>query len=555
MALLNALRSKFAPPARKTWPGVDLRAVEAAISQQRETLAKRQNVERIAHANAEPAATADPAEIVAWEDAGRDMATRHDREVAEFDESYAGLPDEILSLNDLYAANGTRYDELVSALARAEQAAEAAVEPLEAKRQELELAAGTIEASREAIVDRLRALGVNTELNARFDGWEDAVREALLRSACNARNINAERRPNEPDLPNEPRPQVPRTRRSVNERWSIWDLPMIVGGLAFGSSVGAAIGGITFDSDGWHFTPVFWIMLAVATTAAFLIGKMLFPRLTAVRLLDTVDIYPYLKSPEWQTHRERAARAARNATLTLAGVFGVFAGADFYGWWRAVSEQMSARAGDIDTVVLSPVYAGLAVAFLTCLMAGVKLAAVTANVNERRNELLDEVNQLEVDYRNEQRRYKEALERFSRQKAAGADYDRLSEAAAANASFRFQRETTGLKPAIDRYRRKLACANYDQQMAELTRSAEEAASKALAETEGEARNLTEVVEQIDYIHARGKALLERQHPIEVTTRPGADLPPPAEPAVLKLTGFEGEEGQLSTTGYYRDPTR
>ena len=78
-----------------------------------------------------------------------------------------------------------------------------------------------------------------------------------------------------------------------------------------------------------------------------------------------------------------------------------------------------------------PCLAGIAVAFLTVLMAAVKLAAVTTAANQRRNEL-DEVRSNTVVYADSCRRHNADMEEYNRLRVKADEYIRSVREAKAN---------------------------------------------------------------------------------------------------------------------------
>jgi len=245
-----------------------------------------------------------------------------------------------------------------------------------------------------------------------------------------------------------------KTERALHEKpFTVWDLLMLFGGLAFGSSAGAAIGGITFDSDGWHFSYAFWIMLFVATTAAFAVGKTLFTRIVAVRMIDSINIYPYLAIDKDKEIKRK--KASMQALFLLVGIFGTFMATDFYGWWRAVTEQNAAFAGDQGALVLNPACAGIAVMFITVLLAGAKFASLLTLASKQRDALLHEVSVNTVTYQDDCDRYEEEKEEYDRCRAAAIDYDLKVQQAHGNARLRCSRESTEVASQIEEYRRSL----------------------------------------------------------------------------------------------------
>jgi uncharacterized membrane protein len=484
---------------KREWAIVSPEDVRAEMEQKRAELLSRHGQEMADYNDREPLHTADVADITKWEKEGEILPETHKKELVDFDNGWGSFAIKVEGLSDLYREYVRIYAELEASTKEASESAETELQSLEKKRVSLEAAKAQIEKTHSEIVERLREMGAETALGSHFDGWERAVLRAFYVEACHARHIDPDKGPSVPRMPELPKPIKPVTNRTIQEKpFTVWDIPMLVGGLAFGSSAGAAVGGISFDSDGWHFSPIFWLLLSVATIAAFMVGKVLFHRLIAVRAIDSIDVYPYLPDETRQTEKRKQARASRFAGAGIVAVFAVFCITDFYGWWRAVTEQNAAYAGDTGSVVLNAVFAGIAVAFLTVLMASVKLASVASIVNQRRNELQDEVKANTAAYVEATRRYEADMEEYNRLRAIAEEYQRLAREANANAEFRFRRETKGIRQQIADYLVALEKSSPDEIML-IDRQMDEVVERLLAELQPKRDEVGMVGDQIDQI--------------------------------------------------------
>ncbi|MFA7253761.1 MAG: hypothetical protein WC107_04345 [Patescibacteria group bacterium] len=504
--MLNILTT-LVPGVKRTWTIINQSDVENRIAELRRSIEEGHEAELNAYRQREPEKTADVASILGWENEGRLMATTHRDELIAFESQWQDLLGKVGRLNGLFGDYGTAYARLVTAIDDARTSADTELQPLIQEQNELDTLKACVIEGWEKINQQLNGLGV-CGLSDRFDGWESLARKAFLREACQARRIDPDNRPQVPEQPATPVPPTPTTSRTIVEKsFGIHDLAMLVGGLAFGSSIGAAIGGISFDSDGWHFSLIFWIMLAVATLAVYTVGRMVFPRLSIVRQLDSIDCYPYLPvTNETMLAKETREKNARLALYGIIAIFAILCLADFYGWWRAVTEQNAAYSGDNGAVFLNPIWAGLAVMFITSLMAFVKLAGVTALVNAQRYLLMDEITKNAIEYSDEARKFKALDEAFIQAQVTAKEYDDKFVEAEANADLRFRREMADLSQQIDRYR-KLAEGYETQADNGLRERIQQIINAALLSVQPERTTLAAIEFKIDDIYQKTGSLM------------------------------------------------
>jgi len=499
--IIQNLLARFGLAPKREWAAINPDDIRAEMAQRRGEIASRQDRERADYNDRKPLSTADVADIQEWEAEGESLNSGHLAELEDFDRRSSSLASRVESLGGLYDAYVSSYAELEASTEEARQAVESKLVPLGERRAELELIKNQIKEAHSEIAERLREMGAENAISLHLDGWERAVLRAFYVEACQARRIDPDQGPVVPRMPELPKPLKPSTDRTVREKpFTIWDLPMLIGGLAFGSSAGAAVGGISFDSDGWHFSPIFWLLLSVATIAAFMVGKVLFHRLVAVRTIDSVDVYPYLTDAIAQIDRKKQGRSSFFAGAGLLGVFTVFCLTDFYGWWRAVTEQNAAYAGDAGSITLNPVFAGIAVAFITVLMAAVKLAAVTATANQRRNELIDEVRANTTTFADSRREHDVAMEEYNHLRVEASEYLNLVREAKANAEFRFRRDTRQLRQHIEGYLSMIE-GNDPNEIMGIDNQMDEVVTRALAGLQSQREAAEAVGYQIDRIHS------------------------------------------------------
>lgn len=501
-AIIESLLARLSVGQRRNWKVISPDDVRAEMTQRREEIVSRHEGESADCRDREPLNIANPADIREWEQERDNLSNAHQRELNAFDQDWALLLSKVESLGGLYDEYSRGYSRLESDLGEAKRSADIDLQPLDQRRSEVERMKGRIEEMHTEISGRLRDMGAESAINPFFDGWEKAVIRSLYVEACQGRRIDPDKGPVITEMPQSPKPIKPLTDRTVQEKpFTVWDLPMLFGGLAFGSSTGAAIGGITFDSDGWHFSPIFWLLLGVATIAAFMVGKVLFHRLVAVMVIDSVDVYPYLSSDEVSiANKKKRARASMLSAAGIVSVFAVFCLTDFYGWWRAVTEQNAAYAGDAGSVVLNPVFAGVAVAFITVLMAGVKLASVTAAANQVKYILMDEVELNTVVFSDQCKRYDADMIEYNQLVAEAKEYQRLVKEAMANAEFRFRRETKSLRHMIEAY---LACVeqNDPQEIVTIEAQMNKIVDLAMETVKPQQNAVEEVEKTIDGIYS------------------------------------------------------
>lgn len=425
------------PLAKRAFQTLNVDEVLAILTTRKGELETRHAAEQAEYQDRKPAETADVSVLMAWDEEEASIQERQARELAEMQSSHDDLLAELENAGALIERHDGAYDEYLAAFNAARETAETELEPLKAEQDQIEALRDKIEDSAKKIRAELSTLGLTQTFNTRFDGWEDELLRKRYVRACQARDIDPDKAPEVPELPKRPIAPAPKKTRSLGEAFfNIWDLAMLLAGATLGSSMGAAVGGISFNSDGWSFLPIFWLMLFAGVAVAYMVGKLLFPSLVQRIVVDSVDVYAYTNT------NEKSEVDTQSSLLPILGLcvpFLVFISLDFYGWFRAMTERNAAVMGDEGAILFSPIAAGLVMAAVSSLAALAKLAGARLHATEVRNDLIDEARQNAGEFANELAEYEAELERHNIAKQMLRDYEEKQRQANANAEYRFDR--------------------------------------------------------------------------------------------------------------------
>lgn len=455
---MDDLKSRFAPVPKRAWPPINPDEVTALLQQRHDELTKRQETERAEYAARQPRSTAPVRELVAWDNEAEVLAAKHQKEQDDFTCLSLDLPVQVRELNAMCMQYDHQYNEYVRALTTAWQNAKPVLEVLRDKEAKTQERWDELLKLRGSILEKLALFGGETLLvGNRFGDVETPIHDYYLGPALEEWELNGVKRPEPPPRPLEPRPiDLGDTPREVTDSLAPVDIVLLLAGLALGASISAAIGAIGFTSDGWHATPMAWIMLVLGIVTTVMLGKVVFPRIAQAKYIDIIDPYPYLPDDDARvTARKKAERSSRLATVGLAAIILVLAVTDYYGWWRAANEQNLARVGEEDLFILNPWVAGAAmVAFTTLLMLG-KWSAVSGKAIRIRNGLLDRIEQIKAEYRGQRRWYEEKDAEYQEALTAVEEYDRKFKEADANAGYWTRKRIEEIAPSIQRYHQGL----------------------------------------------------------------------------------------------------
>jgi len=505
----------------RTWVIIDPNEVSVAITDRRQQIVERHQAEVQRHEEAKPESTARVPELEGWEMAGTDLRIRHEQELGDFDRQSDCLVAELRTVDGLIGDYDKRFYELQQALENARTSAEADLLPLNLEKEELRLGLERVEKSREEVVAMLRKIGVDpSSLDERFEGWESEAKRAYYKSFCQSRGIDPDNTPKVPERPKTPKPmeiQNERTPKQSRINWS--DSPMIVSGIFFALSLCAAVGAIWSNSEGWHFTALICsMMFPIGVAGTYFTGKKVFPALLKTILIDTIDLFGYMRSPEeaaeWQ---KMTSKAVLRAKLGLLGIFGILIAVDFYGWWRVMTDHNNTVVGDEGSLLYNPFIAGFVMMCMSTMFAAAKLAVVKMyEIDPLRERLIAEAYKNTAEWKDRTAEYNDDLEDYDAARKQAAEYAELSQAGRANAEYRFSRESGLIRDRIEEH--LLLLDQYDPSRfdaidAQIRQRIEEAED----EVEPARQALAKVECQIDGIHDRTNAMLNGTD--EVTEAP------------------------------------
>jgi len=512
---VDTLKIKFQPQsARREWPSLDTKTLNTLLNDQRAAIDARNEQIIAQHMTSKPERTANVDVHTLWERELTQKENARDSEVQAFESRRSGLCESAGSLNGLFGRYGSYYEAYERALTTAWDGIEPQVTSLldEVQTQEAELEA--LKKQRMAIVADLRKSGVTGELSEYLDAYEAALERAFFIENCLARHIDPDKAPVRPAYPDQPVPLTPKTPRSYFDKFGLADIAMAIGAMGFGSAIAGATRSVIFDSKGWHFTPLYWVMFIIGTVSAFMVGKKAIPWLISTINLNTVNIYPYLTNDADHTsHLAKARRAAMAARAGLVSIFLIFASIDFGGWYIFAVDHNAAYADDDGATPINPKLAGLVLSAVTCLMAFIKTASVSSAINDLRDKLQDEIKQLVARWNQSCLTYNRALEAIQTQLSLCNEYDARLKEAQETAKHLLRSEGGVIRDAVAAYR-----SHYDQVKGQtlLTDKIEKLVAEALESTRASYGNVQDLETKIDRIYSQLEPVLHAPVLVQTT---------------------------------------
>ena len=441
------LQGPFIAPEKKVWDKIPtLDATKAALARKGVKEEEKRAAERTEYASSKPIANrVRQAVNVAYADKGRDMERQHGQEVASHEalttttlESYENLT------ANLFGQQANFHKALQTALATAWKGAEPAIDRVLAEQGQKEADYRQSVSTRQNIIRTIEnahneALDALAEIHGKilaillqhgapcnfkkFDTeWREEIRTTLhgvVSGAHEVADIELPEPPKEPGI-------IPiRTTYDLKKkRFGIGDFMVMLGGIAIGSSFGSIVGGLNYDSKGYHPNFMFWLMLILGISLSYVVGRLFLPEAMQAIMLDTIDAYPYVDAEEeelqlQQTTQEegkgtkgkkrRAAKDKRFAYLEhdlyeadinagkwktrVAVVYAMFAAVDFIGWYKATAQYNASVAWNAHAFHVDPVASGAGMAFVTALFVACKQADISMYLRPIKAAIMDEIGQ------------------------------------------------------------------------------------------------------------------------------------------------------------------
>lgn len=465
MSTLADIQSRFRPEPKAAWHFLHRDRLVKTLDLRSKAIEQRQQEEREGLERSKPSSYGDPGCIVAWKQESARLTDRHLQEIETEDQEAQRILAEYEELTlQTVAAYGTHFSIYEQLLKKAwgsiqERIAKLLNELIQFHQSE------------DAITGRLddKRIQVNTQLSqvdapCAFgegidDGWQDDLREALFRQAASVNGVD----PDSPPLVGARPPltlPIPVSEEAYTLdksktsplRGLFANLMMLIAGIAFGASIGAAIGAIHFDSKGWHYETIFWYMLAVGEIGSYMAGTILFPLLAGMAMIDTIDETPYLKDdPAHVKGRNKAALGAVFAALMIFLIFTCYIGVDFFGWFRAASEHNAAVAGDDGAFIVNPWTAGLFVSFLSSFLASIKLGDVIARLKKIKRQIENEVGRNAILHCDRVAEYRDRMTAFEKEQKVLKEYEETIAMSRRNAQFRLSDIVRHVAPFVGEY--------------------------------------------------------------------------------------------------------